>query len=134
MDAAEARVEALLPGYRATMTTLRTWFAGADGQARRLRRQMRDAIAPMVRGRRTLAAVGGHVSRRAELLALASSLERCRDDAEAWRLWCTRTGLFAARHLALEAPEPGGPTGSLSFWTPHRRPWPFGCGPRAPVR
>lgn len=116
VDADDVRVDALVPGYRATMTTLRTWFAGTDGQARRLRRQMRDAIAPMVRGRRTLAAVGGHVSRRAELLALASRLERCADDTEAWRLWCTRTGLFAARHLALDTPEPGGPAGSHSFW------------------
>lgn len=116
VDADDTRVDVLVMGYRATMTTLRTWFGGPSGQARRLRRQMRDAIAPMVRGRRTLAAVGGHVSRRAELLTLASRLERCADDAEAWALWCTTTGLFAARHLGSETPEPGGPAGAQSFW------------------
>lgn len=116
VGAADAQVDVLVAGYRATMTTLEAWFAGSNGQARRLRRQMRDAIAPMLRGRRTLAAVGGHVTRRSELLALAASLEGCADDAEAWRLWCTATGLFAARHLALESPEPGGPAASLSFW------------------
>lgn len=112
----DARVAELVASYAATLQTLHAWFDGGNSQGRRLRRQMRDAIAPMVRGQRTLAAVGGHVSRRAELLALASRLERARDDAEAWTLWCAATGLFSARHLPGAAPMPGGNPAAVSFW------------------
>lgn len=107
-DVAEAHLE--------TLRTVQSWFGGPHSQARRLRRQMRDAIAPMVRGQRTLAAVGGHVSRRAELLSLAASLESSPDDDSAWALWCASTGLFSARHLPLSSPQPGGTPGSVSFW------------------
>lgn len=112
----EDRVQSLMAEYRQTLDTLLSWFAGPAAQARRLRRQMRDAIAPMVRGQRTLAAVGGHVSRRAELLDLAGRLERCADDRSAWQLWCAATGLFSAQHLALVGPDTAGSPGATSFW------------------
>lgn len=115
-EAPEERLSELAREYEATLHTVLSWFGGRDSQARRLRRQMRDAIAPMIRGQRTLAAVGGHVSRRAELLALAGALETAADDTAAWSLWCAATGLFSARHLALSSPQPGGPAGALSFW------------------
>lgn len=112
----DADVAVQLEEFRSTLHTVKAWFDGPDCQAKRLRRQMRDVIAPMIRGQRALAAVGGHVSRRAELLALAGALESAPDDGTAWDLWCTATGLYSARHLALGSPQPGGPAGSVSFW------------------
>lgn len=85
--------------------TLDQWFGGSLPQAQRLRRQMRDAVAPVLRSHRTLLAVGGTVSRRAELLRLARALEAAPDADAAWRLWASATGLYSARHLALESPE-----------------------------
>ena len=116
-EAGEAVLEETADAYQDTLRTVLSWFGGTDNQARRLRRQMRDAIAPMVRGQRTLAAVGGHVSRRAELLTLATALESSSDDEAAWALWCTSTGLFSARHLPLSSPQPAGAPGAVSFWT-----------------
>ncbi|MGN6299658.1 MAG: DUF2397 domain-containing protein [Angustibacter sp.] len=116
VGAEEERVGELASSYLQTVRAVRSWFAAPADQARRLRRQMRDAIAPMVRSQRTLAAGGGHVSRRAELLSLAAGLEACPDDDRAWRLWCTATGLFAARHLPLHSDLPAGAPGSVSFW------------------
>jgi uncharacterized protein (TIGR02677 family) len=115
-EAADHRVADLSDEYRDTFTRLLSWFGKGDNASRRLRRQMRDVIAPMVRGQRTLAAVGGHVSRRAELLALAGALERSGTDDEAWSLWCAATGLFSASHLAHASPQPAGAVGSVSFW------------------
>lgn len=114
--AGEERLVELVRTYHVTLRTVQTWFGGSDNQARQLRRQMRDAIAPMIRGQRTLAAVGGHVSRRAELLALAGALEASPDEATAWQTWCAVTGLFSARHLPLSSPQPGGAAGGTSFW------------------
>ncbi len=116
-QAPEQQLDALVKQYFDTLRTVLSWFGGRNSQARRLRRQMRDAIAPMIRGQRTLAAVGGHVSRRVELLALAGSLERAESDDAAWSLWCAATGLFSARHLPLASPQPAGSAGSVSFWT-----------------
>ena len=107
---------ALTTEYHDTFVRLLSWFGKGDNAARRLRRQMRDVIAPMVRGQRTLAAVGGHVSRRSELLILAGALERSATDTDAWSLWCNATGLFSASHLAHASPQPAGVAGSVSFW------------------
>jgi uncharacterized protein (TIGR02677 family) len=115
-DAEEYRVVGLVDGYLITLVTLQRWFAGPDAQARLLRRQMRDAIAPMIRGQRTLAAVGGHVSRRAELLALAARIETAVDDATGWRLWAAGTGLYATQHFAVPSPQPSPASGPVSFW------------------
>lgn len=115
-EASDERIAELLEQYQVTLRRVLAWFGGRDSQARRLRRQMRDTIVPMIRGQRTLAAVGGHVSRRAELLALAGALERSADDSRAWALWTRATGLFSARHLALPSPQPGGAPGTVSFW------------------
>lgn len=74
-NADEPAVEALVGTHVRTLETLRRWFDGPDCQPRKLRRQMRDTIGPLLRGQQTLAAVGGHVSRRAELIDLATRLE-----------------------------------------------------------
>ncbi|UQU62533.1 DUF2397 domain-containing protein [Couchioplanes caeruleus] len=115
-NADEQAIVELTASYRRTLDTLRAWFDGPDCQARRLRRQMRDTIQPLLRGQRTLAAVGGHVSRRAELLALAGQLEAAPDDAAAWQLWCTATSLYSAVHLPGLAPAPAGNPSASSFW------------------
>jgi uncharacterized protein (TIGR02677 family) len=114
--APEERLNVLTGEYRDTFSRLLSWFGKGDNASRRLRRQMRDVIAPMVRGQRTLAAVGGHVSRRAELLTLAGALERAETDTQAWSLWCAATGLFSASHLAHASPQPAGAAGAVSFW------------------
>ncbi|UFN96263.1 DUF2397 domain-containing protein [Micromonospora aurantiaca] len=111
-----ASLDRLAASYVQTLETLGRWFDGPNSQARRLRRQMRDTISPLVRGQRTLAAVGGHVSRRAELLALAGRLEAAEDDATGWEIWCRATGLFSARHLPGAGPAPAGNPGAVSFW------------------
>jgi uncharacterized protein (TIGR02677 family) len=113
----DAAIIELAGSYRNTLDTLRAWFDGPHCQARKLRQQMRNTIGPLLRGQRTLAAVGGHVSRRAELLALASRLEQASDDEAAWTLWCTATGLYSARHLPGVAPAPAGNPSASSFWT-----------------
>lgn len=106
-------LHATITGIRTTLSTLTSWFA-PDGQAERLRRQVRDAVSPLLRGHRTLLAIGGAVSRRAELLELAGRVDSAPDDAAAWQLWCQATGLYPARHLRLVAPEA---TPAVSIWT-----------------
>ncbi|MFI5937853.1 DUF2397 domain-containing protein [Actinoplanes sp. NPDC051494] len=115
-NADDPAIDALVDTHQHTLQTLQRWFDGPDCQARKLRRQMRDTIGPLLRGQRTLAAVGGHVSRRAELLDLAARLESAADDDAAWRLWCAATGLFAARHLPGDTNPPAGSPGAVSFW------------------
>ncbi len=115
-NADERALTDLVGSYRQTLETLRSWFDGPDCQARRLRRQMRDTIGPLLRGQRTLAAVGGHMSRRAELLALAARVEAAPDDEAGWRMWCAATGLFSARHLPGAAPAPAGNPAASSWW------------------
>lgn len=115
-DTDDTRLGELVDEYATTLRTVLAWFDGPGSQARGLRRQMRDAISPLIRGQRTLAAVGGHVSRRTELLNLAEQLDSAADDDTAWRLWCTHTGLYSARHLPTSSPHPGQNPANLSFW------------------
>lgn len=97
------------------LETLSTWFCGTDNEARRLRRQVRDAVPDLLRSHRTLLAVGGAVSRRADVLALAGKLERADSDHQAWQLWQRATGLFSPVHLALPVPETTA-SSRTSFW------------------
>ncbi|WP_344620235.1 DUF2397 domain-containing protein [Dactylosporangium salmoneum] len=115
-SADDAAIDELATSYTQTLSTLRQWFDGPDCEARKLRRQMRDTIGPLLRGQRTLAAVGGHVSRRAEMLSLAAALDAAPSDEAAWALWCGATGLFSARHLPGEAPPPAGNPAASSWW------------------
>lgn len=115
-DASEDVLAQFVTEIVAVLGRVLSWFDGPTSQAGSLRRQMRDTIVPMVRGKRALAAVGGHVSRRNELLNLAERLDRTRNDDEAWQVWTTYTGLFSARHLGLPAPHPGHGSDALSFW------------------
>ena len=85
-------VDAQIRRWTTTWTALRYWFGGPDGQARRLRRQLRDLVAPWARNMQLLMESGGAVTRRAELLRLATAIERAADDRAAWRLWDTATG------------------------------------------
>ena len=112
----EDRLSALLDGYRATLTGLLAWFGPGDNTSRQLSRQLRDVVVPLVHGQRALATVRGQLSQRADLLALAGTLERSATDDAAWSLWCAATGLFAARHLPHPSPQPPGPAGAVSFW------------------
>ncbi|ONI71322.1 hypothetical protein ALI144C_51065 [Actinosynnema sp. ALI-1.44] len=89
------------PDREHTWEALGSWFGGADSQARRLRRQLRDLVAPWARNMNLLLDTGGAVTRRAELLALAVAVERAPDDESAWRIWDTAVGAFSARHLLL---------------------------------
>lgn len=97
------------------VATLRHWFCGSVPQAQRLRRQMRDAVAPVLRGHRTLLAVGGTVSRKADLVKLAHAIEAAPDAEAAWRIWASATSLYAGRHLRVPAPEPEQPM-RTSVW------------------
>jgi len=115
-DADDATVDHVVGEHLATLAVLRSWFSGASGQGRRLRRQVRDIITDLVRGDRTLLHVGGAVSRRADLLRVAAVIERADDDGAGWDVWCRTTGLFACRHLSV-ACEPRSDVGPrTSFW------------------
>ncbi|MER6993765.1 DUF2397 domain-containing protein [Saccharopolyspora hirsuta] len=86
-----------------TWEALSSWFGGPDSQARRLRRQLRDLVAPWARNMKILLDTGGAVTRRAELLTLALAVERAPDDDTAWQIWNTAVGDFSARHLLLKS-------------------------------
>ncbi len=118
--AAEETVQAVAQGNSDTAQVLAVWF-GAErhargGQALRLRRQVRDAVTPLLRGSRALLATGGRVTRRAELLRIARAVESASTEAAAWRAWCAATGLWSARHLSGLPEEPDAPA-RTSFWT-----------------
>ena len=102
--ATDTELAAIVTEIRGSLATLLAWF-GPDGQAARLRRQVRDAVPPLLRGHRTLLAVGGAVSRRAELLDLAARIDATADDEAAWQTWAAATGLYRTRHLGLYSPE-----------------------------
>ncbi|MFF5987046.1 DUF2397 domain-containing protein [Prauserella flavalba] len=88
---------------RHTWEALGAWFRGPDAQAKRLRRQLRDLVAPWARNMSILMDTGGAITRKAELLGLATAVERAPDDETAWRIWDTAVGVFSARHLLLPA-------------------------------
>jgi hypothetical protein len=62
-----------------------------------------------------LLATGGRVTRRAELLRIATAIESASSDEAAWRVWCAATGLWSARHLSGVPAEPDTPA-RTSFW------------------
>lgn len=100
-DAIDELVVTQARRWARTWDALGSWFSGTDGQARRLRRQLRDLVAPWARNMHILMDTGGAVTRRAELLQLATAIERAPDEDTAWRIWDTATGAFSARHLLL---------------------------------
>lgn len=104
--AEEHLVEGQARRWRGTWDTLGAWFGSASGQARRLRRQLRDVVAPWARNQGILMDTSGAVTRRAEAIRLAVTLERADDDAQAWRLFDTAMGAFSCRHLLLETDSP----------------------------
>jgi uncharacterized protein (TIGR02677 family) len=116
-DAAEETVQAVLQGHKDASRTLDSWFQSGRGQALRLRRQVRDAVTPLLLGSRTLLATGGRVTRRAELQRIAIAIESAASDEEAWRVWCTTTGLWCARHLAGSPDDEPDAPARTSFWT-----------------
>lgn len=115
--AAEDTVQAITQGNADATQILAVWFGENRGQALRLRRQVRDAVTPLLRGSRALLATGGRVTRRAELLRIASAVESASSDDEAWRVWCAATGLWSARHLTGIPCEPAEAPARTSFWT-----------------
>ncbi|MGE5292998.1 MAG: DUF2397 domain-containing protein [Micromonosporaceae bacterium] len=115
-DTAEVTVQAILQGHKDAARTLDSWFQHGRGQAQRLRRQVRDAVTPLLRGSRTLLATGGRVTRRAELERIAAAIESAASDEDAWRVWCAATGLWGARHLAGSPDEEPDAPARTSFW------------------
>lgn len=111
----DTTVAGVVAELQETIDVLSRWFDGPESQASRLRRQIRDAVTPLLRSHRTLLAVGGVVSRRADLLRLARALESEPTERDAWRLWATATGLYPARHLGLLAPDLQQPAQTLSW-------------------
>ncbi|WP_423464313.1 DUF2397 domain-containing protein [Promicromonospora sp. MS192] len=116
VDASEEAVVRAMAETTDGLGRILAWFDGPTSQAASLRRQIRDTIVPLVRGKRVLAGFGGHVSRRAELLDLAERLDGAVDQDDLWRMWTTYTGLFSARHLGFSTPHPGLGAESMSFW------------------
>lgn len=102
-DAPEDLVQVQAQRWTRTWDALRSWFSGPDGQARRLRRQLRDLVAPWARNMHILVDTGGAVTRRGELLRLAEAIEQAPTEDDAWRLWNTAVGIFSARHLLVAA-------------------------------
>ena len=102
-DAPEDLVHTQARRWASTWDALASWFGGPSGQARRLRRQLRDLVAPWARNMHILVDTGGAVTRRAELLRLAMAIEQAPTDDDAWRIWDTAVGTFPARHLLVVA-------------------------------
>ncbi|WP_327640790.1 DUF2397 domain-containing protein [Kribbella sp. NBC_00482] len=88
-----------------TWGALGSWFVGPSAQARRLRRQLRDLVAPWARNMYILMDSAGVITRRPELLRLAAAIEQAESDDDAWRIWDTAAGMFSARHLLLPAEQ-----------------------------
>jgi uncharacterized protein (TIGR02677 family) len=86
-----------------TWDALGSWFVGPYAQARRLRRQLRDLVAPWARNMYILMDSAGVITRRPELLKLAAAIEQTESDDDAWRIWDTAAGMFSTRHLLLPA-------------------------------
>ncbi|MGJ9461498.1 DUF2397 domain-containing protein [Actinotignum sp. GS-2025g] len=87
------------------LDVLDNWFTGSASQAKRLRRQIRDAVAPTIQGHRALLAVSGTISRKADLLRLAERLEQAPDEETVWDIWCATTGLYSTRHVTDTVPD-----------------------------
>ncbi len=104
-SAPDALVDSAIAELQADVETLAGWFSGPRPQAVKLRHQIRDAVTPVLKGHRALLAVGGTVSRKADLLRLAEAIETADSDKDAWRIWCAATGLYSARHVSDTAPE-----------------------------
>ncbi|WP_279578910.1 DUF2397 domain-containing protein [Fodinicola feengrottensis] len=100
-DAIDDVIDLQAARWTQTWTALTGWFSGAEGQAGRLRRQLRDLVAPWARNMHILMDTGGVVTRRAELLRLARAIERAPDDEVAWRIWDTAVGVFLRATPAL---------------------------------
>jgi uncharacterized protein (TIGR02677 family) len=115
-EAPDDLVAAIVAGHRDLAAMLRGWFRDRDGQSTRLRRQVRDAVTPLLRGSRALLASGGSVTRRAELMRVAAAIEAAGTDGEGWRIWCATTGLWSARHLPGHPREPAEAPSRTSFW------------------
>jgi len=116
VTAPEEVIASIVAGSRDTAETISVWFSEEQGQAGRLRRQVRDAVTPLLRGSRALLATGGQVTRRAELLRVAASVQTAATGEDAWLTWCSATGLWQARHLGGLPEEPDAPA-RASFWT-----------------
>lgn len=102
-DAPDAMVHTQANRWAHIWEALGSWFSGTDGQTRRLRRQLRDLVAPWARNMHILMDTGGAVTRRAELLRLATAIEQAPDERAAWRIWDIAVGGFSARHLLLSS-------------------------------
>src|SRR3981081_4457590 len=105
-SAPDELVRAQSERWMRTWGALDTWFGPSHGQARRLRRQLRDVVSPWARNMGILMDTGGAVTRRAEVLRLATAIERAASDDEAWRIWDAALGAFSCRHLLLPADDP----------------------------
>jgi uncharacterized protein (TIGR02677 family) len=114
--AGDETISTMAQVHHAGVDTLRAWFAGPDNQASRLRRQVRDAVSPLLRGTRALLSTGGHITRQAELFGVATALDEAADDQAAWRMWCQATGQWSARHLPGESADPPVGAARTSFW------------------
>jgi uncharacterized protein (TIGR02677 family) len=112
----EETVQAIAQASADAIEILAVWFGESGGQALRLRRQVRDAVTPLLRGSRALLATGGRVTRRAELLRIASAIESAATEDDAWQVWCAATGLWSARHLGGIPDEPADAAARTSFW------------------
>ncbi len=103
VDAADELVRGQALRWARTWEALASWFSGANGQARRLRRQLRDLVAPWARNMHILVDTGGAVTRRGELLRLAAAIEQAPTDDAAHQLWDMAVATFPARHLLVVA-------------------------------
>lgn len=108
-QASEEHIAADTEQIRKIIEVLAYWFTGTQSQSSCLRRQIRDAVTPMLQGQRALLSVGGVISRKNDILRLATAIEQSVDDRQAWEIWSSATGLFTTRHVADRTPESDDP-------------------------
>lgn len=98
--------------------SLLAWYTGRDGESgpAQLRAAAERALAQLLtNAKRMLAATNTGVSRRADLLRLASWFAEADDDS-AHRIFAAAFGAYPSRHLLFGPDEPDGRTTAVTSW------------------
>lgn len=98
--------------------TLLAWYTGRDGESgpAQLRAAAERALGQLLtNAKRMLAATNTGVSRRADLLRLATWFAEADDDS-AHRIFAAAFGVYPTRHLLFGPDEPDGRTAAVTSW------------------
>jgi uncharacterized protein (TIGR02677 family) len=95
------------------------WFTAGEGRSgpERLRAAAEQALGQLLtNAKRMVSAAGTGLSRRDDLLRLATVFDRCPDDETAHRIWAATFGAAPARHLSLGPEDDDGRIPPSTSW------------------